>query len=98
MARWAGRYPSGTEPQIGAWTPERPLLYAEALTIAVSELSGDLEIFVTRPGTTDFWSDRSRGGTDRSVVIAGPEAGVYGIEVAAAYQGAESIFTVTVSG
>ncbi len=68
------------------------------LTIAVSELSGDLEMFVTRPGTSDFWSDRSRGGIDRSVVIEGPEPGAYHIEIAGAYQGAASTFTVTISG
>jgi len=68
------------------------------LTIGVSELSGDLEVLVTRPGRTDFWGDLNRGGTDRTVVIEGPEPGIYQIEIAGAYPGAESTFTVTISG
>jgi hypothetical protein len=68
-----------------------------SLTIALSGLESDLDLFVrrTRPGE---WTDRSRGGEGRTVVIENPPGGTYFIDVAPAYRGAGSAFTLSVSG
>lgn len=68
----------------------------ESVAIELSGLEGDLEIFVrhTRPAE---WIDRSRGGTERIVVIDKPQSGAYYIDIAGAYTGAGSSFTLSVS-
>lgn len=63
----------------------------ETLTIELSDLDGNVDVFVRRGGTTELWVDRSRGGTERSVVVESPTPGAYQIEVA----GDESTFVVT---
>ena len=68
----------------------------DSLTIGVTGLSGLIDLFVTRDGTTELWTDRSRGET-LTVTIDSPEATAYYIDVAAALPGATSSFTVSAS-
>jgi len=67
-----------------------------SLTLQLLELEGDLELFV-RFTTPADWMDRSRGGSERVVVIENPEPGAYYVEVAGAYPGAGSPFKLNVS-
>lgn len=68
----------------------------DTLTIDVTGLTGLLDLFVTRVGSTEVWTDRSRGET-LTVTIDSPEATAYYIDVAAALPGATSSFTVSAS-
>lgn len=67
----------------------------DSLTIEVAGLTGFLDLFVTRVGTTEVWTDRRRDGETRTVTIDSPEATAYYIDVAAAVSGAKSSFTVS---
>ena len=69
-----------------------------ALTVDLSGLTGDLDLFVEATAVGAFATDRSRGGDSRNVVIDSPVQGAYYIDVAAAYSGTGSQFTITVRG
>jgi hypothetical protein len=64
------------------------------LTIRLSGLTGDVDLFVRRTVPAE-WIDRRRGAADRTVTIENPAAGAYFIDVAGAYPGASSPFTLT---
>ncbi len=67
------------------------------LTVDLSGLTGDLDLFVEAAAGA-FATDRNRGGDSRNVVIDSPVPGAYYIDVAAAYSGTGSQFTITVTG
>lgn len=67
-----------------------------SLAIGLTGLDGDLEIFVRRTRPAE-WMDRTRGGSERQVIIENPESGAYYIDIAGAYPGAGSSFTLSVT-
>jgi hypothetical protein len=67
-----------------------------SISIELTELTGDLDLFV-RGTLPTIWTDRRRGGSERAVVIDNPEPGPYHIDVAGAYPGASSPFTLKVT-
>jgi hypothetical protein len=66
-----------------------------SITIELAELKADLDLFV-RLSTPAMWTDRRRGIPERVVVIENPEPGPYYIDVAGAFVGAASPFTLHV--
>jgi hypothetical protein len=67
-----------------------------SMTIELTGLTGDLDLLVRLSTRPEVWVDRSRGSSERVVVIESPEPGPYYIEVAGAYPGASSAFTLNV--
>lgn len=66
------------------------------ITVEVTELTDSLEVLVRQGNRSRIWSDRSRIGPERTVVIDNPGPGAYFIDVAAAVLGASSPFSITV--
>jgi hypothetical protein len=66
------------------------------LAITVSGLEDNLDLLVRLVSANQQWTDPSRGGTERSVVIESPPPGAYYIDLASALTGASSEFTLTV--
>jgi len=69
-----------------------------SITVDLTGLSGDLDLFVRHANLAKVWTDRSRGTDTRTVTIDEPTAGAYFIDVASAYPNASSTFMVSVSG
>jgi len=69
-----------------------------SITVDLTGLSGDLDLFVRHANLAEIWTDRSRGSDTRTVTIDEPTPGAYFIDVASAYPNASSTFTVSVSG
>lgn len=69
-----------------------------SFTVEVTGLEDNLDLEVWLVSANQQWGDRSRGGTERSVVVDNPAPGAYYLDVAAALSGASSKFTITVEG